>query len=290
MKNRSFFCLLAAVVVFSASGANCLDRLRPPFVKTDPLPQRLRPGATLAEVIDVVNRDRAMVTSLVATNATLSGPGIPSLRASVAVGPPRHFRLRAGTGFGGDELDIGSNPALFWLWARRNDPPATYVSRHDRPLTAAGRHLLPVGPEWFAEALGLVHLDPSARHEGPFQLGGGGLQIRTTLPSPEGNVTRITTVDAGTGCVLKQRLLDPSGVMLAVATTSGHRYDPQTGTTIPRRIDVDLPSVSVAFTLHLHDVQINPLRLQPALWEKPEFPGYPVVDLNDLPDARVGRR
>ena len=288
MKNRTGYFLFIVLILFSASGAHCLDRLRPLPKPDIPPPRVLPPNPTLTQVIDVVNRNRALVTSLVANNARLSGPGFPSMRASVAIGPSRHFRLRAGTGLGGDELDIGSTPDLFWLWAKRNDPPATYIGRHDRRLTAGGRAVLPVGPEWFVEALGLVHLDPDAQHKGPFQMDNNRLKIQTTLPSPDGNLTRITMIDGWSGYVLKQFLLDPAGALLAVSTTSRHEYDPRTDIGLPRQIDIDLPSAGIAFTLHLDDIQINPLHMQPALWQKPEYPGYPVVELNN-PQGRSRR-
>ena len=82
---------------------------------------------------------------------------------------PKRFRLRAETGITGPELDLGSNDEVYWMWVKRADRPAVYWGRHDQFYQSAARDLLPVPPDWLIEALGVVQLDPTGQHEGPFQ-------------------------------------------------------------------------------------------------------------------------
>ena len=58
------------------------------------------------------------------------------LSGNIAAERPGRFRLTAGTAVTGQEIDLGSNDELFWMWVRRNQPPAVYFCRHDNLRTA----------------------------------------------------------------------------------------------------------------------------------------------------------
>lgn len=135
--------LLVFVGLLGLSGASCPQFLQQ-YVYQQP---RLLPAPpampTLAQVIEVVDRNNAQIQSFVANNATVSGPGLPSLRATVAFQRPRRFGLRAEvSGFTGPELDLGSNDELFWFWVRREQPPALYFCRHDQFAMSPARQSL----------------------------------------------------------------------------------------------------------------------------------------------------
>src|SRR5208283_907331 len=83
------------------------------------LPQVLGPAPTLEEVTGRVNANTATVASVQAQQGTLSITGAPSLPMNLAMQPPLNFRVRASTVLTGPELDLGSNPELFWIWVRR---------------------------------------------------------------------------------------------------------------------------------------------------------------------------
>ena len=124
--------LVVAVGLFALSGANC-----PHFVQyTSPLPRVLPPSATVEQVIQAVNQNNGQIQSYSTTTATISGPGWPTLRASIAFQRPRLFRLRAETGLTGPEVDLGSNEQIFWFWVRRNQPPGVYFCRHEQFATS----------------------------------------------------------------------------------------------------------------------------------------------------------
>ena len=156
--------LLIALGCCSLSGASCPQMLRQ---YTNPLPRVLPPSPTLEQVIAVVNRNSSQIHSFSTNRASISGPGFPSLGASVAFERPRRFRLRAGTGLTGPEIDVGSNDELFWFWLRRDQPPAVYYCRHDQFAACQARQTLPFDPAWLIEALGMAEFDPALPHQRP---------------------------------------------------------------------------------------------------------------------------
>src|SRR5205085_2929387 len=160
-------------IVASCGGAGC-----PSWTNkySAPPPHVLPAGPTLDDVIRVVNENTNRVQSLYSSEATISIPLTPSLRANLAWERPRHLRLRAETTLSGPELDLGSNDALFWFWVRRMQPPAVFYCRHEQYSASAARTLLPVQPDWIPEALGLVVFDASAQHTGPFPTRNGRLE------------------------------------------------------------------------------------------------------------------
>ena len=160
---RRFCLLLVCTGLLALSGASCPQTLQR---YTNPLPRVLPPSPTLEQVIEVVNRNSSQINSFSTNQASLSGPGFPSLGASVAFERPRRFRLRAGTGLTGTEVDLGSNDELFWFWLHRNQPPAVYFCRHEQFAASPARQTTPFEPGWLIEALGVVEFDPALPHQG----------------------------------------------------------------------------------------------------------------------------
>ena len=80
-------------------------------------------GATREQIVAAVNQNSARINSLTVTNATISIPdalGLPLLSGNIAAERPGRFRLTAATAVTGQELDVGSNDELFWMWIRRH--------------------------------------------------------------------------------------------------------------------------------------------------------------------------
>jgi hypothetical protein len=265
------------VLLLAASGANCQQMVNQ---YTQPLPRVLPPAATLAQVIEVVNNNSSAVTSFSTMRASVSIPGNLGLSANLAFQRPRGFRLRADFALsGGTEVDLGSNDILFWFWVRRENPPAMYYCRHDQFATSAARQVLPVEPDWLAQALGLVSFEASELHDGPHPVRGGKLEIRSTTPGQNG-ARRVTIIDESSGVVLEQHVYDARGTRVASAIMNGHQRDPATGVIMPRKVRVEWPTSNFEMTVELADLQINRLTADPAaLFAKPEYPGYVNVDL-----------
>ena len=275
--------LLAVVVLAVAStGASCPGGLRGYQVGVMPLPRTLPPQPTLDQVVATVHDNTRRVRSLMAPQAVLSVPGVPRLSAQVACEPPRRFRLRAQTAITGGELDIGSNDELFWLWIRRHEPPVTLFCRHDDYARSSARKLIPLRADWMPELLGLVTFRPEDRHEGPFPLADGRLEVRSRLAGPDGEMAKSTIVDGTTGLVLEQHLFTAAGERLASVRTSQHRVDPPSGAALPRTVEVSWPASGVEFQLELSSITTNMPPADPGqLWQTPAYEGYKPIDLAD---------
>jgi hypothetical protein len=269
--------LLVAVGVAGLSGASCRN-LVPQFAA--PLPRVLPPSPTLEQVIEVVNRNSLQIHSFSTMHATLGGPGLPTLRASVAFQRPRRFRLRADTAVTGPELDLGSNDQLFWFWCRRNQPPAVYYCRHEHLATSRARQMLLLDPNWLLEAVGIAGFDPGLPHQGPFFLPGDRLEVRTIRDTPEGLTRTSTVVDAARGWVLEEHVYDAQGRLVASSILSHHRRDPLLGLVMPTVVKINYPAAELSLQLDLGNVQVNRLPgNQAELWTMPRYQGSPPVDL-----------
>lgn len=287
MPSRALLALLAVSGLFALSGASCprvIEQYRAPT------PRVLSEQPALAEVTELINQNSRRVGSLYSTQARLTGPGLPTLRASVAMERPQRIRLRAETALTGPEVDLGSNDEQFWLWVARNQPPAVLVCRHDEFAGSPAAQALPVDASWLIEAIGLPTFEPHEHHEGPSPVGQGRLEIRTRRATANGPIQRVVLVDAAQGWVLEQHLYDATGRLLASAISRQHRRDPLYDVVLPRQVDIQWPSAQLSLRLHLDDVQLNYLGGDPAqLWAKPVYPGWPELDLARPPQISAVR-
>ncbi len=275
-RHRSWLLLLLVVGLFALSGASCPNMLRP---QAPPLPRALPPSPTLDQLIQVVNGNNSRIQCFYTGHATLSGQGIPALSTRIAFWRPRFFRLYASDLTGG-EVDLGSNPDLFWYWVRRAQPPWIYYCRHDQFANSPARHTIPVQPDWLIEALGVSEIDPGLPHQGPFPLQGDRLELRTIRESPDGPVTKVTIFDAAQGWILEQHILNAQGIPLASAVASQHRRDPLSGLVMPGVVVVNCPTAQFSIRIDLGPVEINRLAGNTTeLWKMPQIPGTPAVNL-----------
>ncbi len=277
--NRHALVLLVLVGLFCLSGASC--PVRTPFY-AQPANPILPPTATLDQIIQVVNRNSMQIQSLSTSNATLSGPGFPTLDAQMAFERPHRFRLRAALGFGGAaELDLGSNDELFWFWVRRAPQPAVYYCRHDQFENSRARSLIPIRPQWLIESLGAEGFDPNLPHQGPTVRPDGRFEIRTVRETSEGPTTKLTIVDPVRGVVVEQHIYNAQGQLAASAVIVQHRQDPLTGVTVPQVIEFQAPAAQFSMRIDLGRVQVNQLvGASASLWTLPNNEG-PLVDLCD---------
>lgn len=288
MTNRAAQILFVLAVSFAAGGAQCH---RPnPNVTAIYGPRVLTENPSTGDVIQAVNANSALIKSLFTTDAVMSVPGAPSLRANLALERQKKFRLRAETALTGAEVDMGSNDELFWFWVRRNPPPTLYFCRHDRFESSAAKQIVPVDPEWLLDALGLVTFEAYHQHSIPTKNRNGKWEIRTTMTNSSGAppMSKVTVVDEARGFVLEQHLYDPKGVLVASAITSRHWRDPASGAIVPQAIEINWPSTHFNLKFDVRTWSVNNLQADPAqLFAMPSFPGWAVVDLGD-PNFRPG--
>ncbi|MEX0937670.1 MAG: hypothetical protein WDZ59_07395 [Pirellulales bacterium] len=287
--HRTAIHLFALLVLLCAGGAHCMGPLPMPFAPAAPAaPHVLPETASLNQVIEAVNRNTDRVSTYTTNNATIGIAGLPSsLSGSIAMERPRRLRLTAGL-MGSTEVDLGSNDELFWLWIRRNQPPALYFCRHGQYAHSAARQLIPIEPEWLVEALGLVRFEPGADYRGPTRRRDGAIEMRSARQTELGQVEKLTIIEENQALVLEQHVYI-DGQPVASAIASDHRYDPTTGVSLPQRIEIRMPGAPLVptLTIDVGDVRINqPIGDPQQKWAMPNYPGYSAMDLAD-PNLRL---
>lgn len=266
-------------------------RLLPSWMNRQPVelpPEAFTEPPTLDDVIYVVNSNTERVRQLQTESATLqlidAQYRIPPLKANIAYEQPRNFRLQAQLSqFTGRELDLGSNHDLFWLWIKRGEPHV-YYARHDEFASSPARDLIPIEPYRLADALGLVRLDANERHSEPTQRDNL-LEIRSQIPSPRGNMTRVLVIDATYGWMVEQHYYDANGQLLLSARAAEHRYYPENAVSMPHHVEVRLlpgQPTQLAFELDVGRYLFNRLTgPQAERWSLPQIEGSPAVDIAD---------
>lgn len=278
--------LVAVVALFAGSGASCQRPLMfSPFAQAGPpAPQVLPEAATREQIIAAVNTNSSRIRSISATGASITIPdtmNLPLLTANIAAERPGRVRITAGTAITGQEMDLGANDELFWMWVRRNQPPAVYFCRLDQFANSAIRQMMPVEPGWLLSAMGMTEIDPAQVIDGPLPRSDGTVEIRSIMPSASGNLQRVTVIDARRAWVIEQHVYDPTGrTLLASAVAESHQYYPAQQVSLPQRISLRLPTAGLALKIDMGTVAINQLAGDPAqLWAMPAFDGYQKVDL-----------
>ena len=288
----TLYWLCLAVVLFAGGGASC------PYAHVAAPPEPLPPPVferppTLEEVISAVNRNTAAVNQLASDSVTLriEGAGlmskaIPPLRGDLRWESPLNFRLTASlSSLTGREVDLGSNQELFWIWSRwleppPGHPPAIFFARHAEFANSPMRQLAPIEPRQIIEALGLTHLPPEARYEGPTRLGNGLVEIKMTTVGPRGPVMRVLHVHEQYGWVEQQQLYDANGQLIASMSGSRHRYYADAGAVMPLHMEIKLANPDMTLVVDVADYQLNSLYGDPAqLWSMPQMSGYQALDI-----------
>jgi hypothetical protein len=134
-----------------------------------------------------------------------------------------------------------------------------------------------------------VNFPEGERHEGPFPLPDGRIEIRShgvAAPGPDGGpgepILKSTILDGVTALVQEQHLFTSDGRRIASVRTSGHRVDAASGAALPRTVEVHWPEPGIEFRLELASISTNVPTGDPGqLWQMPAYPGYAPVDLAD---------
>jgi len=245
----------------------------------------LTPTATAQDVVAAVNANTARVQTYQAPSASISMPesaGLPLVQASLAAERPMRFRLRATTALTGPEIDLGSNDERFWIWARRNEPPAIYTARHDQWAASPTRGQVPIEPAWLIDAVGLATLDPAAAYVGPVPRGDGTLELRTQVDGPAGPQQRVFVIDDQTALVREQHVYDAAGSLTASVFCDQFRYDPAAQVTLPQRVRLNMAAAGLDLTIHTGPITLNaPIADGGQLWSLPQIGSAPVIDLTN---------
>ena len=287
------FALLLTLAGFGLATSGC----HPPWLRrqsVDVQPIVFPTPPTKEQIIGAINSNSSRVYQL-QSDATIRVHGF-GLTGDLAIERPKRLRLRAGLfGLQSTGVDLGSNDEVFWLWSGQNQPPGVYYSRHDQFAYSPARQMIPIEPTWLIEALGVVELDPSGVHEGPYRSGPGKIELHSRVHTASGEMTKITVVDDQYGRVLEQHVRDRQGQVIASARASKHRYYPEVGVTLPQHVDIKIgndPNLPLAFSVDVGSYQINQLVGTEQLWSMPRPDGFPLIDLakvNPFPQAQAFR-
>lgn len=248
-----------------------------------PSPVLFKTAPTLESIVRAVNENTARVQTLQSDRASIRLRGLPALTAKVRFEAPRNFRLQASAPIVGPELDLGSNPELFWFWAKRSPNPALVFARHEDFARASTRAAAPIEPEWILDAIGLMSFREGDRHEGPAVVGNL-LEVRSYLPSPTGTRLRIARIHQKQGYIVEQYLYEPSGQLIAASRAKDHNYLAAEQVTIPEKISIDVPAFDLAAEIELAEPIVNAMIGNSSLLfalPQQEFSQYPLVDLTD---------
>ncbi len=269
--------LAPLLLVLFGTGAGCPQMVRQ---YTQPPPPKLLANASLDEVIQVVNENTDRVANFSAPQAKINGMGVTRLKALLAYERPRRLRLQVFSPLG-TEADLGSNDEEFWMWIRRSPIDGVLYGRHADLASPQARRMLPVPPEWLAEALGLVRFAADEYHAGPYEGGDGRLRVDSERWKDGRRLRRILLLDPASGQVLEQHLYDARGEYLAGAVASGRQRDPATGAVLPESIDIRWPAAQLELGLDLGEVLFNQNSLyRPEMWQPPQPSGVPLIRLS----------
>lgn len=242
----------------------------------------LPPNASYTQIVNHLNAQTEGVygwqSSSVKIRARQKG-GIPiSLSAMLAVEQPQRFRLWASSPLG-PEVDFGSNDERFWFWVKRNEQKNIFTVRHDQYEAMGSQLNIPFEPGWLLEALRVVPLNDkelSIQKEGQ---NSPNVKLISDRLLPNGKlVQKILIVNLCTGHIIEQSLYDSQGQRIATATLGEYRTCGTSNAVLPHVIKLDWPQAGLAMTMTMSQISVNP-GVPGDVWELPQIPGYPVLDL-----------
>jgi len=281
--NRSLFgpvktVLFTAATLLSFLLTGCV--WNNPWVRREP-ETRLSINPTKAELVGYLNANIERIQTWRSTNVRISakGPGVLSipLSGTISVESPKKFRLTVES-IGGREADLGSNSNRFWFWVRRSNIKKVITCRHDQ-IDQLQNHLpIPFDPDWLMEALGVVPIDETVVTKLAPDPKTGFISLVSQQAGPNDlPVRRVILVDPRKGEIVSQTLHNEFGKTIAQATFGEYRYDEQSGTSLPHRIELDLPEARVRMTLKFDQIEVNPANLPQQTWHMPSH--LPVLDV-----------
>jgi hypothetical protein len=270
-------CLL---IVFGFSGC---ATLRWPRKDEFPAQCRLPKNPTTAEVIAHVNANVSKIQGWRSYDIKIRASGVPiSLAGSMIVEREHRLRLEV-TSPMGKEVDFGSNDEMFWIWSKRNQgpghEPAPLICVPHVDLDLVRQELpMPFEPPWLMEALGVSPLSAEGvQMEG--EPGNGTIRLVSQHQLDGRAIRKTVKVDACHGRVLEHSVTDARGETLVRTVLGDHRIDRITGAVLPRYVKLDWPQTQMSLAMEFGSMEVNPTSVPDAVWQLPQMPHTPVVDL-----------
>jgi hypothetical protein len=238
---------------------------------------------TVAEVVAHVNANVEKIEGWRADGVKIRASSAPmTLSGSMVVQRDRRLRLEVTSPLG-KEVDFGSNDDVFWLWSKRahapNEPAPLIFAAHDDMDVARQRLPMPFEPQWLMEALGVAPLSADGvRMEG--EPGVYEIRLVSQHQMPDGPAIRkVVKVHGCHGYVMEHSVYDARGKPLVRAVMTDYRIDAQTGAALPRHVKVDWPQAEMSLAMEFGPIEVNPPSIPEAVWQMPDMPHTPVIDL-----------
>jgi outer membrane lipoprotein-sorting protein len=266
---------LTALALLGLSGCASMRAMMPRQQVACTLPK----NPSVDEIVAHINANVNKVEGYRASSLKIRANNLP-LGGNLVVERDHRLRLEV-TSLAGKEVDLGSNDEVFWIWAKRNQPAGVYYAAHDDMDVARQNLPIPFEPEWLMEALGVVPLSTENVHmEGEAQNGAIRLVSHHELSSGQ-TVRKVVVVNSCTGCVMEHSTYDAQGQPLVRVLLQDYRPDPTTGAMLARHVKLDWPQADMSLAMSLGHVEVNPPPMPAAVWEMPQVPGCPLVNLGD---------
>lgn len=253
-------------------------RLRNPNHQLSAAPRpRFSNDPQIEEVVDHLNRNVDKLQAWQADSVKIRANNIPLLSGSLVVEEGQHLRLVVNS-IAGQEVDIGSNDEVFWIWAKRMEPSYVYC-RHEQIEVARQTLGVPFEPQWLMQALGVAPLEI---RDLKMQIDPATHQARLVQPmvSARGQpMQKVMIVDLVHGVITEHCIYNAHGQKIAQARLEDFRVDKETGVILARTVKLDWPQNQMSLVMNLGHVEINPASIPGHIWDMPEMRGVQVVDL-----------
>jgi hypothetical protein len=262
--------------------------------KAVPAPVVLNGLPSQADLVARLNAHTSRVRQL-QSNVSLELPGAPRLTGTLILERPNRLRLKAGVG-GISEMgfDVGSNAELFWVWNKASlpgqPPPSIYYAKQIDYHRVQQLTSIPIDPQWIIDASGLVEFSPTDVHHGPYAEDGR-LKLVTIHRTPDGHVTRVSTIDPRTALIVQQALYDGGNRLMGYTNSTSFEYFEQENISLPRRIEMHLIGPSgqdVKLAINASQYRINAFHGNAEqTWSMPNPDGVPLINLAEVNPAAL---
>ncbi|MDO4551533.1 MAG: hypothetical protein Q4C96_09830 [Planctomycetia bacterium] len=253
-----------------------------------PAEAQLPEGASLEQIISVVNTNIGKVQSFKTNDATISGSGlIGTLRGEIAFSRPGNFRLRGSHGMAGAVIDVGRNQQVSWFWMQDNEPKGVYFCRNDQCASCPFMRQLPLDPTRMIDAMGFGILDPGLPYQGPYVIDQNHFALHLSEQSPSGQRhTRVILINRLRGIPAANRIYNHLDQLVMDASVKTYCTDPDTGLTVPQSIEINCPHLNNGkdLTVYINYGRFFLNTLDPnrtEIWNLP-YQGHPPVDMMTL--------
>ena len=256
---------------------------------TPAAPVTRQPSSAQIQLIKTLNA-RARAIKQLNAPVTVKIPGAPKIKGSLQVEFPKRMRLKAGVlGVSEMGVDAGSNEQQFWVWSKMSlpgSPAALYFANHDQYQNSQARSQIPLEPEQIINALGLVTLDPSGQHYGPFPEGKKHVRFYTIENVNGVRQTRMLLINVNNAAVEQTSVYDQNNRLVAYANALKFKNYKQHSISLPQKIEIHVVQQGQAdfvMKVDLGSYSVNSLFGDPnQMWTMPEARNVNRVDLGTL--------